>query len=145
MLREQDKHFLWSIYSAIAIIFCWKGIWDGIYEIPYLGDPFIFLFFGFAILTFSSLIFNEFDPLGGLEKAVSKIIKKIESHPQKSKFQITYYDKNLKKEVMISASHLIKFEKETVIFKHPKKQEEIHIPMHRLRNIYFQGKRYWRL
>ena len=145
MLREQDKHFLWSIYSAIAIVFCWKGIWDGIYEIPYLGDPFIFLFIGFAMLTFSSLIFNEFDPLGGVEKAVSKVFKKIDSYPQNNQFQIIYYDKHLKKEIMIPASRLIKFEKDALIVKHHQKNEEMFIPMHRLRSIDFQGKRYWRL
>ncbi|HLC81583.1 MAG TPA: RNA repair domain-containing protein [Candidatus Nanoarchaeia archaeon] len=145
MLREQDKHFLWSIYSAIAIIFTWKGLWEGIYQIPYFGDPFIFLFIGFAMLTFSSLIFNEFDPLGGLEKAVSRIVKKIEAHPQKGQFQITYYDKNLKKELSLPGTRVVKFEKGALIFRHPQKNEEIFVPMHRLRTIYFQGKRFWRL
>ncbi|MBS3140394.1 DUF504 domain-containing protein [Candidatus Woesearchaeota archaeon] len=145
MLREQDKHFLWSLYSAIATVFLWKGIWEGIYEIPYLGDPFIFLFIGFAILTFSSLIFNQFDPLGGVEKAVSRIIQKIESHPQKNKFEITYYDKNLKKEIVVPAARILKFENGALILKHHLKNEELFIPLHRLRAVYFQGQRYWRL
>ena len=43
LLREQDKHFLWSIYAGVAIIFVWKGIWEGAYEIlpEFLADPFV--------------------------------------------------------------------------------------------------------
>ncbi len=145
MLREQDKHFLWSLYSAIAVIFVWKGVWDGIYEIPYFGDPFIFLFIGLSMLTFSGLIFNEFDPLGGLEKAVTKIIRKIESHPQKQLFQISYYDKHLKQKQTISADQITRMEKDALVIKHQRRAEELFIPIHRLREINFNGERFWRL
>ena len=145
MLREQDKHFLWSLYSAIAVIFVWKGTWDGIYEIPYFGDPFIFLFVGFAMLTFSGLIFNEFDPLGGLEKAVDKITRKIRDHPKRGLFVITYYDKNLKQEMKIPATQIVKMERNALIARHPQKNEELFIPIHRIKEIRFKGERYWRL
>lgn len=145
VLREQDKHFLWSLYSAVAVIFTWKGIWSAIYEIPYVGDPFIFLFIGFAILTFSGLIFNEFDPLGGLEKAVDKVTRMVRAHPQKKDFVLTYYDKYQKQEVYIPAMQIVKMEKDVLVTRHPQKAEEIFIPIHRIREIRFQGKRYWRL
>ena len=100
-LREQDRHFLWSLYSAVAIIFIWKGLWEGIYEIPYFGDPFVFLFIGLAMLTFSGVIFREFDPLGGLEKSIDKVLHLVYNHPHKEDFQIKYYDKSRKEVCLI--------------------------------------------
>ena len=85
MLREQDKHFLWSLLAAMGIIFVWKGLWEGLYEIPYLGDPWVALFVGLTMLTLSGLIFREFDPLGSLDKSVNKITTHVKNHPLKKK------------------------------------------------------------
>lgn len=149
VLREQDKHFLGSLYSAVAIIFAWKGLWEGIYEIPvisdYIGDPFVFLFIGFTMLTLSGLIFKEFDPLGGLEKAVEQKLHTVSSHPQKSEFQIRYHDKSTKKDVTISAANLERIEKGTLIIHDPKQRQELFIPMHRVTELIYQGQTYWKL
>ena len=98
-LREQDKHFLSSLFWAISIIFVWKGLWEGIYSLPFFGDlrcpgnisletctPLVFLFIGFAMLTFSGLIFKEFDPLGGGDKENTQKIQKVKTQPQKQQF-----------------------------------------------------------
>ncbi|HLD01159.1 MAG TPA: RNA repair domain-containing protein [Candidatus Nanoarchaeia archaeon] len=143
-LREQDKHFLASLYVAIAVIFTWKGIWEGVYEIPYLGDPFVFLFIGFAILTFSGLIFKEFDPLGNIQKAVEKTIQEVHNHPERDKFMLKYHDQHHKKDILIPAKMIHKIEKGTVIINQGKKQETF-IPLHRIIEITYQGKKYWRL
>ncbi len=142
-LREQDKHFLWALYMAVAVIFTWKGVWSGIYEIPVYGDPFIFLFFGFAILTLSGMVFREFDPLGGVEKGVNKVIQFVKAHPQKQEFSIVYRDKAQKKNVPVSAEKLRDIESGTLIIQGDK--EELFIPIHRVIEIRHQGKRYWRL
>lgn len=144
-MREQDKHFLWSLYAAVAIIFIWKGLWEGLYEIPYLGNPFVFLFIGFAILTFSGIIFKEFDPLGGLGKAVEKTMRAIQRHPQREKFQIRYYDKHCRHPITLSAATLQKVEKGVVVLRHGHKKQEIFIPAHRIREVLYDGKTYWRL
>src|SRR3989344_925336 len=107
MFREQDKHFLWSLYAAASIILIWKGVWEGIYVLadayaPALSNPFVFLFIGLAILTLSGLVFKEFDPLGGLEKAVSKVLHTVQVHPRRVDFQVKYFDKNKKKEYVIN-------------------------------------------
>ncbi len=153
MLREQDKHFLWALYSAIAIVFTWKGLWEGAYAIPYLCeyrnsaicDPFVFLFIGFAMLTLSGVIFKEFDPLGGVESAVSKIIHFVQNHPRRKEFQITYYDQNKKKDIAVSAEHLKGMEKGVLVIEDPAQKRELFIPMHRIKEVLQNGKTYWRL
>jgi len=144
VLREQDKHFLSSLYAAIAVIFAWKGIWEGIYEIPY-SDPFIFLFIGFAMLTLSGAIFKEFDPLGGVEKAVNKTMRSIFRHPEKEKFKLHYYDKNLHKNIVIDAKRIKDVEKDAIIVMQEDGKGEIFIPFHRIKSVYYKGKEYWRL
>lgn len=152
VLREQDKHFLWSLYATIAIIFTWKGLWEGAYEIPYLCayrnsalcDPFVFLFIGFAMLTLSGVIFKEFDPLGGLEASVNKIVHYVQNHPRKQEFEIKYHDKNKKRDITISAEHLKSMEKGVLVVEDPRQKKELFIPIHRIKEILQNGQTYWR-
>ena len=159
VLREQDKHFLSSLYIAIAVIFTWKGIWDGLYEIPFLGDlscppilgnlesctPLVFLFLGFAMLTISGAIFKEFDPLGGIQKAVYKTLHSVQAHHDKKNFEFQYYDKAQKKSVKIPAKWVKKIEKGALVVVSPQQKQEIFIPLHRVTEVLYKGKRYWRL
>ncbi len=149
MLREQDKHFLASLYAAVAIIFIWRGIWEGLYEIPYLGSmegaPFIFLFVGFALLTFTGAIFKEFDPLGNIQKATVKVLHKVHHHADKQHFQIKYLDKTRKQHVSIEAKDIFKIEKGTLVIIHPQKNKEMFVPFSRITEILYKGKPYWRL
>lgn len=157
-LREQDKHFLSSLYIAVAIIFTWKGIWTGLYEIPFLGSldcpagisletctPLVFLFIGFAMLTFSGLIFKEFDPLGGIQKTVSKTLHEVQMHPEKERFRIKYYDKTQKKNIAIPVKWIKKMEKNALVVVSPDKKQEVFVPLNRVTEVLYDGKRYWRL
>lgn len=158
VLREEDKHFLSSLYIAVAIIFTWKGIWEGLYEIPFLGSlscpsflqletctPLVFLFLGFAMLTVSGAIFKEFDPLGGIQKAIYKTLHAIQLHHDKKNFQFKYYDKVQKKYITIPATWVKKIEKEALVAVSPHQKQEIFIPIHRVKEVLYKGKRYWRL
>ena len=145
VLREQDKHFLASVYSAAALIFVWKGLWEGLYELPYVGDPFVALFVGFTMLLFSGLIFKEFDPLGGVEKAVTSILEKVIKHPDKRKFEVRYHDKVQKKDVSIPAQAIHRIEKGALVVADPVKKTELFIPLHRITEVRYEGKQYWRL
>lgn len=158
VLREQDKHFLSSLYIAIAIIFTWKGIWGGLYEIPFLGKlncpsfigletctPLVFLFLGFAMLTISGAIFKEFDPLGGIQKAVNKTLHSVNSHHDKKNFQFKYYDKEQKKYATIPATWVKKIEKGALVVVSPQQKQEVFIPIHRITEVLYKGKSYWRL
>lgn len=146
LLREQDKHFLWSLYAGIAIIFIWKGIWEGAYEIvpEFLADPFIFLFIGFLMLTLSGLIFKEFDPLGGVEKAVQKTITTVHAHPDKKNFVLKYYDKTQKKYFNVKVEDIQKVEKGAIIVRHGTQKQELFIPIHRVSEILYKGESYWK-
>ncbi len=145
VLREQDKHFLSSLYSAAAIIFVWKGLWEGLYEIPYIGDAFVALFVGFTMLVFSGLIFKEFDPLGGLEQAITKKLESIINHSDKNNFEVKYHDKMLNKELTIPAKYVHKIEEAGMVVVDPVKKVESFIPLHRVTEILYNGQRYWRL
>ena len=144
MLREQDKHFLWSLLVAVGIIFVWKGLWEGLYEIPYLGDSYVALFIGFAMLTFSGLIFREFDPLGSLEKSVNKIIKEIKVKPHKHEYVIKYFDAVKKEHLKINGNQIRGIEKGSLIIKHNKENKEFFIPAHRITEVLHKGKTYWK-
>ena len=104
--------------------------------------PWVFLFIGFAILTFSGLIFREFDPLGSLEVAVSRKIRKVYTHPKKQEFKIKYKDQLKKGEITISAGDIKKIERGSLILKG---QKEVFIPAHRIVEIIHKGKIYWKL
>lgn len=145
VLREQDKHFLSSLYIAIAVIFTWKGLWEGIESIPYIGTPLVVLFIGFAMLTISGAIFNEFDPLGGVQKAVNRTLHSVQVHHDNKDFHFKYYDKSQKKNILIPANWVKKIEKGTLIVVQPHKGQEIFIPTHRITEVLYKGKRYWSL
>ncbi|MBS3122745.1 DUF504 domain-containing protein [Candidatus Woesearchaeota archaeon] len=142
-MRESDKHFLWSLYYAVGIILIWKGVWEGIGSLPLLELPFVSLFVGLVMLTFSGLLMREFDPLGGLEKGVQNMLHGIHHHPQKEEFTISYFDNKKNKEVKIEAHKLKLIEKNVLSFHEHGK--EIFIPMHRIRRIHRKGKEVWRL
>lgn len=150
ILREQDKHFLWSLFVALSVILVWKGIWEGMYELlewgglGYLADPFVFLFIGFIILTFSGIIFREFDPLDGMDKAANRIMHHIHNHSRRHEFKIKYYDRNQKKHFGIKGDALRQVERGTLIVEHENGRQEDFIPIHRVEEVLHKGKSYWK-
>jgi uncharacterized protein (UPF0248 family) len=144
MLREQDKHFLLSLYAGLAIICTWRGLWEGVYEIPYLGEPAVLLFIGLTMLTLSGLIFKEFDPLGGFEKSVTSALEKVMAHPEKDQFILLVEDKHNKTQLQVKASQVKEVEEDTIILMHPTKKGEMFIPLHRLEEIKYKDQSYWR-
>ena len=158
VLREEDKHFLASLYIAIGIIFTWKGIWLALYKIPFIGDlrcpafiglencaPSVFLFLGLTILIFSGLIFKEFDPFGGMQTGINKTLHNVQVHHQKELFQFKYHDKKMKKDIIIPAGWVKKIEKGALVIVPPKQKQEIFVPTHRLTEITYNGKSFWRM
>ena len=157
VLREEDRHFLSSLYIAIAIIFTWKGIWDGTYWLwesiytLFLHKPlihsagsFISLFVGLSMLTLSGAIFKEFDPLGGIQKAASKTLHSVVIHHDKENFQIRYYDKIQKKKITIPVKWIKKIEKGALVIVPPHHRQEMFIPTHRVTEVLYKGNQYWR-
>lgn len=145
MLREQDKHFLWSLLAAVGVVLVWKGLWEGMREIPYAGDPWVLFFIGFAMLTFSGMIFKEFDPLGSIDKSIKKVFNQIRVNPNKKDFEIKYFDKVKKKEIIIHAEKIKHLEKGYLVVEHQTGKQEVFIPTHRLTEVMYKGKKYWQL
>lgn len=147
VLREQDKHFLWSLWMGSGMIFVWRGIWEGIYEVPYIGKEgaaeWVALFLGLTILTLSGLIFKNFDPLGSFEKSIHDKLRYIMSRADNAQYKILYQDKSQKDPLSFSAADIQELEKSTLIM-HKKGKQEVFIPTHRISEILYQGKSYWK-
>ncbi len=144
ILREQDKHFLWSIYVALAVILTWKGVSQGFATIPFLDDPWVVLFISFSILTFSGIIMRDYDPLGSLEKASNKVLHHVLRSQNKKEYQIIYQDDSLNQQVTLSAENLIEIEKGTLIFENKVQKQEFFIPSNKVDEIKFKQRTFWR-
>lgn len=144
-MREQDKHFLLSLFVALGIVFAWKGIWEGIYYLPYINTPWVFLFIGLTMLTLSGVIFNEFDPLGNLNKSANKIIHFVYNRPNRSEYDIKYHDKIQKKHITFNAGQMNYIDKNLLVIKSKDKKEEVFIPIHRITEVLHNKQSYWRL
>ena len=136
------KHYFWSLFGVLGIVLFWAGIWDGIGTLPYLENPWISLLFGLTILLSSSVIFSEFDPFKS-SRHVNSVMHKIHRHPRKHEFLIKYFDKFKNKHLEISAKHLKDIEKNSFLIL-TKAGEEIFIPVHRIKEVLHQGKKYWK-
>ena len=145
VLREQDKHFLWSFYVAVAVILTWKGVSEGFSIIPFFDDPWIVLFISFTILTLTGLIMREYDPLGSVQKSAEKIINHILHREDKNEFLVKYNDKQINEILSLSAENLIELDDNVLVFEHKKDRKEIFIPLDRIEEIQFKGEVFWRL
>ncbi len=143
IMREQDKHFLWSLFGATGLILFWRAAWELPAELPFNDLPWISLFVGLTLLTLSGLVFREFDPLGGLEKALTKTFRQIKNSHEKENYQLTYHHPSLDKDIQISGSNLHGIEKNYLIFIEPKKGE-FFIPLDHISEIKYKGEMYWK-
>ena len=131
------------MFGAVGVIAFWAGIWEGIAGMPYLENPWISLVVGLTMLSFSGLIFQQFDPLEMIAKRVSDILYKVQIHPQKHEFLIKYHDKIKKKHVLLKAKELKGIDNGFLIFIHGK--EEVFVPIHRVTEILHNSKTFWKL
>lgn len=137
-LSETDRHFLWALFSAVGVILFWKGIWEGVGSLPFLEVPFVSLFVGLVMLTFSGLIFREFDPLGGIEKGALKMLHEVHSHRRRKEFTLKYYDSIQRKVKEVKASNMKRIEKNIISLNLD--GNEFFIPVHRVKAILRNGK-----
>lgn len=142
-MRESDKHFLWSMFGATGIILFWKGVWEGVGGLPFLENPWASLFIGAVMLTFSGIIFKEFDPLGGVEKGALKILQTVQNHPKKHEYTFKYYDKAKKQDREIEAKNIKSIEKNILAFH--EKGREFFVPVHRVKSVHKGKEIIWRM
>ncbi|MBI4980345.1 hypothetical protein HZC30_02175 [Candidatus Woesearchaeota archaeon] len=144
VMREQDKHFVWSLLAVTGMILAWESLLAMLGKVPYIKDPRVGFFVGFAILTFSGIIIRDFDPLGSLDKAVRQTVNHVHNHPKKEEFEIVYYDKLGKKKIFLPVKDIKHIERDSIVV-HCKKREEAFIPLQRVTEINQNGKIYWRM
>lgn len=112
-------------------------------EIPILDNVWVSLFLGMVMLTFSGIIFREFDPLGGLEKAALRAVHSVHSRPHREEFTYTYHDKLMKKDVHIRADKVHAIEKNVLAIR--EKGKETFVPIHRIKAVHHKRKLVWEL
>ena len=147
MITTADfKQYFWYLLGMMGVIFFWSGVWDGLGNIGWLKHPLVSLLVGLVLLAFSPLLFKEKGIFGegifGKEKGAEGVLLRIQKHPQKHLFHISYHD-SLKGRILLPAHHLKKIEKEFLVFLDEGKRE-IFIPLHRVREILYQGKTHWK-
>ncbi|HIH43143.1 TPA: DUF504 domain-containing protein [Candidatus Woesearchaeota archaeon] len=143
-LSEKDKHYSAALIVLTGIIFFWRGLWDVLGFIPVVENPFVSLFIGLLIMTFSGVIFNEFDPFKARLQQTTELLHQIESHKyDKSKnYAIKYYDEASKKHHTLQHHRIKKIESNFIVYED--KGKEIFIPMHRIHEIHQHDKVIWK-
>lgn len=143
-LSEKDKHYSAALIVLTGVIFFWRGLWDILGFIPVVGNPFVSLFIGLVIITFSGVIFNEFDPFKARLQQTTELLHEIESHKyDKAKnYAIKYYDETAKKHHILQHHRIKKIEGNFIVFE--EKGREVFIPMHRIHEIHQHDKVIWK-
>jgi len=132
------KRYFWNAFGVIGIVLFWAGIWDGLGNLGFLVNPLISLIIGMSTLLLASLIFKKVNFFKKVEKSMEALLDQVHHHPNKEKFVIKYHDKIKRKHVVLPAGKVEKIEKSFLILK--EKNKEVFVPMHRVEEIWYQGK-----
>src|SRR3989338_6036018 len=143
-ISDSDKHYLGSLVVLVGVVFFWRGVWDTIYLVPILENPFVSFFIGLSIITFTGVIFKEFDPFAAKIQKTRDILNEITSHKHdKNKgFSFKYYDEIAKKHHSIPHHQIRKMENNFVIIE--QKGKELFIPIHRIHEIHHKDTIIWK-
>jgi len=140
---EQIKKYFWSLFGVVGIVAFWAGIWDGIGGLSYISSPLVSLIIGLTILIGARFIFKEFNPFAETEKSANKAILNLHKRPNKHEFQIKYHDRLQKNYQDISGKDLKDIEKLFLVV-NQNDQQEVFIPVHRVKEIRHKGKLHWK-
>jgi len=138
----QLRRYLWSLFGILGVVAFWAGVWDGVGNLSYLSNPLISLIVGLIILISTGLLFKQSDPLAEEANIINKTIHEIHNHPQKQEFSLHYHDQAKQKQMMVGADQITNIEKSFIIL-NPNRDQEVFIPMHRVKKITRQGKVHW--
>lgn len=143
-MRESDKHFLLALLAVTGVIFFWRGGWGIIDLIPILSNPFMSLFVGLVIMTFSGVIYREFIPE---EESITPVIDIIneafkKAAKKRNVYVVKYYDEVAGHHKEIRHSKIKKIEHNFLVTE--KNGEEFFIPIHRVHEISIEGRVVWR-
>ena len=142
-LREEDRHFLYSLLYATGIIFFWKGMWDVSYGIPLLKNPYFSLFIGLFILTMTGYMYKEFDPFAQRARKVTKLLHDVISLTKHGEpHEIYYYDDIGRHDHKLLPSKIRRIEHDFIVFE--EKGHEVFIPIHRIKRIHKGNQIIWK-
>ena len=141
-ITSTDKQYLAALVVIIGIVIFWRGIWDTLYLIPIVENPFVSLFIGLLIITLSGVIFKEFDPLSRKTAKTMEILNEMVSRKgKKDGYEILYLDEKKKSALPVSNSKIKKMEHNFLVIE--EKDRELFIPVHRIQKIKQDGKTIW--
>jgi uncharacterized protein (UPF0248 family) len=146
-INEQDKSFLLSLAYATGIILMWKGIWEGVGEVPYigfiLGNPFVSLFIGLTILTLTGWIYRQFDAFSlRTNKLLDTLSNVVHDEAKGAEHFISYFDELTNKHHKVAVKHVRRVEQNHVVMM--KEGREFFIPIHRISAVHKGGRAIWR-
>jgi len=142
-LSSTDKNYLAALVVIIGIVLFWRGIWDTLYIIPIISNPFVSLFLGLLIITLSGVIFQQFDPLGRQVSKTMEILNEIVSRRHKKEnYEVVYFDEAANKRISIPHRKIKKIEHNFIVVE--EEGREIFIPVHRVHRILENGKTIWK-
>jgi len=140
--QEKFNQYFWYLFGVIAVVFFWAGIWDGLGNISYLQNPLISLFAGLFLLGLSRIIFRDANPFGSEgDHPAHPIIRKIKKSDEKHHYDIQYKDQSKSRDLSINAKNLHKIEKNFMIFHEG--EREIFIPLKKVTQVLYKGKKHW--
>lgn len=141
---ERDKRYFAALLVVTGVVIYWRGVWDTLYEIPILNNPLVSLFIGLLVITFTGVVFAEFDPLKEKTERAIDLLHTIMRHKgeRKKKYTIKYYDLLSKKHFELPHHKIDKIERNYIVIE--EKGREIFIPIHRLEKITENNKTIWK-
>jgi uncharacterized protein (UPF0248 family) len=141
-LSEQDKSFLQALAYGIGVVLFWKGIWEGTAEIPIIGNPWVSLFLGLAILSLTGWIFGQFDVFSMRASKLQNILDNVMHEAKKGIMnEVYYFDELTGKHVKIPVHTIKKIEAGHLVI-HGQNREQF-IPLHRISHVKHGSKVLW--
>ncbi len=140
---ETIKQYGWYLFGTMGVVFFWEGIWDGIGNIGPLKNPLLSLGTGIILLSLTKFLFPGNAPFLSEKHPAHQIVKSLHTHPQKNLFNFKYRDEVQNKEINISAENMHRYEKNFIVIKTPEGRETF-IPLHRLKEVLYEGKTHWK-
>ena len=140
---ENVKTYFWFFFYVIGGIFFWIGVWDGIGNLGYLVNPVISLLVGSGMLVIAKFLFKGTGSFFGIKGEIHPVFYKVHHHEQKHKFHFKYHDKKQDKKILVPAATLKRIEENFLVFV-DKTKKEVFVPVHRVKEILYEGKSHWK-
>jgi len=126
------------------MIIYWRGLWDILYLIPIVDNPFVSLFIGLTVITLSGVVFAQFDPLKAKTTKIMNLLNDIASHKhmKEEDYELWYHDETTDEIHPVGHHNIKKLEHNFVVTEVDGK--EFFIPVHRLRHVKQKGVTIWK-